>query len=231
LSERLRYVLSCEHAGNRVPERYRGLFETVAAKGALFSHRGWDPGALEVAEVLADRLGAPLVAQTVTRLLVECNRSEDHPALWSEYSRGFPAAERTRILDEIWRSHRQAVRERVEVASVDGTVVHLGIHSFTPVWRGRARSTDIGILHDPARGTERAFAVSWRRRLAAALRPLGLVTHLNRPYRGWTDGLTTTLRRAFAQERYLGLEVEISQRLMPLRGEILDALEETLPDL
>jgi len=36
--------------------------------------------------------------------------------------------------------------------------------------------------------------------------------HLNRPYRGWTDGLVTVLRGHDPVERYRGLELEVSQR-------------------
>src|SRR5436305_13375521 len=42
----LRYelLITCEHGGNAVPERYRGAF--AGAARALASHRGYDPGAL-----------------------------------------------------------------------------------------------------------------------------------------------------------------------------------------
>jgi hypothetical protein len=39
----------------------------------------------------------------------------------------------------------------------------------------------------------------------------------NYPYRGVSDCLVTTLRRQFAGERYLGLEIEVNQKLP--RGE------------
>ena len=40
-----------------------------------------------------------------------------------------------------------------------------------------------------------------------------LAIHLNRPYRGWTDGLTSSLRRELPEDRYVGVELEVSQRL------------------
>jgi hypothetical protein len=33
----------------------------------------------------------------------------------------------------------------------------------------------------------------------------------NYPYRGWTDGLTTTLRSRFPATRYAGIELEVNQ--------------------
>jgi hypothetical protein len=35
----------------------------------------------------------------------------------------------------------------------------------------------------------------------------------NYPYRGWTDGLTTTLRGKFPARRYVGIEIEVNQAL------------------
>ena len=36
----------------------------------------------------------------------------------------------------------------------------------------------------------------------------------NSPYRGTADGLTTALRRRYPANRYIGIEVEMNQRLM-----------------
>ena len=61
-------LVTCEHGGNRVPKRYRRLF--AGWESVLASHRGYDPGALTLARELARAFDAPLVASTVTRLLV-----------------------------------------------------------------------------------------------------------------------------------------------------------------
>lgn len=217
-------VVSCEHGGNEIPAAYARYFESPAAREALASHRGWDPGSLEVAESFAAALGAPLVAQRVSRLLVECNRSLEHPRLFSELSRRLSDAERAEVVDRYWRRHREAVRERVRSAPPGTTVVHVGVHTFTPVWKGRRRTTTIGLLYDPRRTLEADLVGRWRRELAlrlpAELLPADqlpadrLRVHLNRPYRGWTDGLTTTLRGELPESRYLGIELEVSQGLV-----------------
>lgn len=162
---------------------------------------------------MAKALDAPLVVQRVSRLLVECNRSLRHPRLFSEFSRGMSADEREDVVERFWRSHRERVRARVLEAG--GLTVHIGVHTFTPFWKGRERETDIGLLFDPARTAEGRFVRAWRASLRGGA-PGGrdaLRIHLNRPYRGWTDGLVTTLRQEFPQARYLGLELEVSQRL------------------
>lgn len=218
-------VITAEHAGRTVPAPYRHLFESPAARAALDSHRGWDPGSLEVAEAMADRMSAPLVVQRVTRLLVECNRSIGHHQLWSDFSRDLSGDEKERVLRDVWYPHRDAVRTAI-TSRQPGPVVHVGVHSFTPVWRGRRRSTDIGILFDPSRAEEAHLALAWQRALQRDPATSGLTVHRNRPYRGWTDGLVTALRAELPESRYVGFEVELSQGLMPVSARIVEALAE-----
>jgi predicted N-formylglutamate amidohydrolase len=71
------FLVTCEHGGNRIPAPYRKLF--VRQRALLDSHRGWDPGALQMARALSTALRAPLVASTTSRLLVDLNRSAGHP--------------------------------------------------------------------------------------------------------------------------------------------------------
>ena len=225
-------VLSCEHAGSEIPAGYVHLFASEAAREALASHRGWDPGALEIAEHLAEQLSAPLCVQRVSRLLVECNRSAESPRLWSEFSRALTPPEREAVLLRHWSAHRSAVRETVARAiGVDrreAAVVHVGVHTFTPVWQGRVRATQVGILYDPRRPDEAKFARRWKAGLERSSAWRGVRVHLNRPYRGWTDGLTTTLRSELSEAEYLGIELEVSQALVPLAPAQAEALARTL---
>lgn len=233
------FIVSCEHAGKEVPRAYCEGFASAAARAALDSHRGWDRGSEVIAEYLARELEAPLMVQRVSRLVVDCNRSLDHPALFSEFSRELSEAERAVVLERYWRRHRDGVGGLVDAAPSGATVVHVGVHTFTSVWKGRRRSTDVGLLYDPRRRRESETARRWRRALVRSVDGEGVVAgagvgdelrvHLNRPYRGWTDGLTTTLRGELSESRYMGFELEVCHRLVPLPGEriarIADALK------
>lgn len=201
-------VVSVEHGGNRVPARWREVL--AGAERALESHRGWDEGALVVARRLARRLGAPLVACTTTRLLVDPNRSLGHRGLFSEWTRELSGAEREELVRQLWAPHREAVEDLVRERSRRGRVLHLSMHSFTPSWEGHERAVDVGYLYDPSRGGERAFAD----RSSAELRSRwpALRVRRNQPYRGTADGLTRTLRERFGDRRYAGVEIELSQR-------------------
>lgn len=205
-------LLTCEHGGHDVPPEFACLFH--GSEEILSSHRGWDPGALHLARYLGRHLAAPVVSSTVTRLLVELNRSPSHPNFFSEFSRRLSGDVRKELLDRYYRPHIDRVRSTLESLMVHGRTVHIGVHTFTPVLAGVIRHCDVGLLYDPRRAAERQFCQAWQqalREVAPALR-----VRRNFPYRGDADGLTTIFRRNFDQQQYLGIELEVSQE-WPLR--------------
>jgi predicted N-formylglutamate amidohydrolase len=208
----MQLLLSCEHGGNRIPARYRPLF--AGHDELLASHRGWDPGALEWARLLSHLLGAPLIDARISRLLVDLNRSLHHPALFSGFTRELAAGERELILSRHYLPHREKVETWIAQHARRGRrVLHVAVHSFTPVLDGRERNADIGLLYDPARTGERRLCSAWQAALAA--HDASLRVRRNYPYRGDADGLTTHLRRRFSARSYLGIELEINQGLLP----------------
>lgn len=202
-------IISCEHARCHVPSGYQALF--VKAQRALQSHRGYDIGALETARVFQCALRAPLIASRVTRLLADCNRNEQNPALWSPYSRSLDQTEQSAILDLYYRPYRQSVIDAVaQRVKRHGHAFHLSVHSFTPRLGRQVRHFDIGLLYDPCRKPERQFALKWRRALRE--HPLRLRVRCNAPYKGISDGMIPALRKQFPARNYTGIEIEINQR-------------------
>ena len=202
-------LITCEHGGNRVPAEYRALFRGYRA--LLASHRGYDAGALKLAEEMAAALNAPLVASTVSRLLVDLNRSITHPHVFSAAVRSAPAKLRERIIEGYYRPHRARVEHCVEQAVARRQrVIHLACHSFTPTLDGVDRSADLGLLYDPARPGEVRLCAQWKS--ALAMRAPDVVVRRNYPYLGKNDGLTTSLRRRFRPSAYIGVEIEINQK-------------------
>ncbi len=202
-------VVSCEHATAAIPARFRPVFR--GADRALASHRGSDIGARQLARELARVHGAPLVEARASRLLVDANRSRGHRQLFSEWSRGLDPADRELAIERYWQPPRAAVEDRVtRLLRRHAAVVHVSVHSFTPIWDGVPRTVDVGLLYDPARSGEVAVAKAWLAELAGLAPDLHL--RRNQPYRGTADGLTRTLRRTFDAERYIGIELEVSQR-------------------
>lgn len=222
-------VISCEHGGNRIPARYREWFTRYRA--LLASHRGFDPGALSMARALAAAFGAPLVASTVSRLLVDLNRSTGHPRLHAETLRRAPAGVREAILTRYYRPYRARAEALVALAiAARGRALHLSVHSFTPELDGKVRRVDIGLLYDPARPGEAALCRRWQAELASRLP--GLSIRRNAPYEGKGDGLTRWFRRHLPPGTYVGIEIEINQKHVLKGGRhwaaIRDALVESL---
>ncbi|MCO5172144.1 MAG: N-formylglutamate amidohydrolase [Planctomycetes bacterium] len=212
-------LLTCEHASCALPPG----FDPGVGPEVVASHLGWDPGALEVAQVVAARTGAPLLAGEWSRLFVDLNRSPDLPGAVPAESCGvpipgnqaLPPEERARRLAAVQAPYRAAVRAAVERAVVEaGACLHVSVHSFTPELHGRPRPYDAGVLFDPDRPLEVAAADA----LLAGLRAAGRPARPNEPYAGTDDGLTTWLRTCFAPDRYAGIEVELNQALLARPG-------------
>lgn len=202
-------LVTCEHGGYSVPPLYRHLFSD--AGDVLQTHRGWDLGALKLAQRFAKELNAPIFSATVTRLLVELNRSLHHPRLFSEFTKPLDRDVKSELLTKFWHPYRQSVEQAIADKIGDGfSVLHLSVHSFTPIWDGTARATDVGLLYDPASTIEREFCSRWR----TALKSLDseLTIHRNSPYRGTDDGFVTALRRQFQGHLYAGIELEVNQK-------------------
>lgn len=193
-----------------MPEAYASLFSGYT--DILDSHRGWDPGAFEVAKLLADHLKAPFFFTTITRLLVDCNRSPGNPELFSEISRKLSRREREKIIASYHLPHRQKIAHAVARNLKKGYhVIHLAVHSFTPVLSGIRREAHIGLLYDSRRPSERQFCRRWQQEITHR-RP-DLKIRRNYPYLGTSDGLATWLRRRHDAPVYMGIEVEIHQLL------------------
>jgi predicted N-formylglutamate amidohydrolase len=218
-------VFTCEHATDAVPDPWRARFDTPEGRAALGTHRAYDAGALLLARDLAERFGAPLFAGEVSRLLVDLNRSQGHPRLVSDLAR-LHDREWPVVTERFWTPYRDAVthaiRERVERGR---SVLHVSVHSFTPVLDGKVRPTDVGLLYDPARESERARCARWKRALA---RRGAWAVHLNRPYKGVSDGFTTALRTVFPDAAYAGVELEVNQRFVGPGGGFEPALAEAI---
>lgn len=202
--------LSCEHGGNRVPATLRPLFKSDAE--ALESHRGYDKGALDVARHLSKALDVPLVSATISRLVVDLNRSLGNRNLYSEFTRTLPKAQRDALIAEHYLPYRRGVEEGIEaLLAKHDKVIHISVHSFAPVMKGKPRDADLGLLYDPARHSEVAFVARWLAALRQAMPDARL--RRNYPYKGASDGLTTALRREWDDAVYAGIELEINQAL------------------
>jgi predicted N-formylglutamate amidohydrolase len=147
-------VLVCEHASFVLPASAGNL---GLSGEALSSHIAWDPGALAVARLLAGKLDGALIHQRFSRLIYDCNRPPESPAAMPEKSEIYeipgnrelsPAERYARTAALYVPFHDRVTEEIVRLRSRGRRPVIVTVHSFTPVYFGKVRDVEIGILHD-----------------------------------------------------------------------------------
>ncbi len=222
-------ILSCEHASNAVPSFVANLFADQKEK--LATHRGYDIGAEPVFEKLRTLLPVLYAAKgNCTRLAIDLNRSGNHPARFSPATKNISQVLRCK-LEKIWIDFRNSIEKEIRTflkRNSKQTILHLSIHTFTPVLEGKERLAEIGLLYDPGCPQELALAKAWKEKLHAKVPECRI--RLNYPYQGKSDGHTSSLRKKFGS-RYLGIEVEMNQAWLTTQtpAKVARLLAETLP--
>lgn len=185
-----RVVLVCEHASRQLPEQVGTL---GLSEEALASHIAWDPGALAVSRHLCDLLDAPLVYQNFSRLVYDCNRPPEAPGAMPETSeiyeipgnRALSEGERERRTRGLYLPFHAAITTLLDARAAAGRdSVLVTMHSFTPVYMGKERAVQIGILHDADSRIADA--------MLGAAADCAFDIRRNEPY-GPADGVTHTL--------------------------------------
>ena len=219
----IKLLLTCEHGGNQIPPAYKHLFNN--AQKELSSHKGWDIGALEIFNNMVS-LSHHYSYSDVSRLLVELNRSLHHPKLFSKYSKGISKTQKQEILEHFYLPYREEIKKFITQEVRKGNmIVHISVHSFTPVLNGEKRNADIGFLYDPSKKQEKDFARKWKEQIKTQNGAYKI--RMNYPYEGKADGLTTFLRKSFAHN-YIGIELEINQQFFKQSSSKIEDLKITL---
>ena len=206
-----RFLLVCDHAGRAVPRRLGRL----GLSDAVFeTHIAWDIGALGYATVLAETLGATLMWQTYSRLVIDCNRAPDHPGSIPETSDRVPipgnleltGEDRAARVAEIHAPYHAAIAAEVERRLGAGErPLMICAHSFTPRLQDDVRPWHVGVLHGGRSPASTA--------LLALLRAEGdLVVGENEPYA--MDGTDYTAPTHAWAHGLDVLELEVRQDLI-----------------
>lgn len=204
-------IVTCEHAGHKVPANFLKKMSATQKKD-LLTHKGWDPGALILAKQAAAALEAPLHMNPVSRLLVDSNRSAHHPKVLGPAFRDLDADAKHFILAAYYWPHRNAIEKDILRSIQDGAaVLHLAMHSFTPVLDGEERNAEIGLLYDPSRPWEKLWSDALLKEMKGEWPDWRM--RRNYPYQGKSDGLTTWLRKHYGPNEYAGIELEWNQAL------------------
>jgi predicted N-formylglutamate amidohydrolase len=203
----VKLIITCEHGGNFIPKDYKKYF--VGIEAVLNTHRGFDIGALDVFNTLEPLANYTKYSET-SRLLIELNRSLHHPQLFSKFTKIISKEEKESLIKNHYLEYRKAIENIIKSwVSKNKNVLHLSIHSFTPILNKQERHCDIGLLYDSRRGNEKAFCKLLKTEIKTQQPALNV--RYNYPYLGKADGFTTHLRKQF-QNNYLGIEIEINQK-------------------
>jgi predicted N-formylglutamate amidohydrolase len=202
----VKLVLTCEHGGNEIPSNYKKCFKNLAV---LKTHRAYDLSALDAFQYLKP-LADVSQFSTKSRLLVELNRSLHHRNLFSEFTKHLTEIEKTEIINTYYLPYRNAVESGIKNYIEGGqSVLHLSIHSFTPILNGDVRHCDIGLLFDSSKQSEKLFSKKLKSKILTQNPNLNV--RYNYPYLGKADGFTTYMRKQ-CPNNYLGIEIEINQK-------------------
>lgn len=147
-----RFLITCDHATNRVPQFVAGGSLGVAPAD-MARHIAFDPGAAGLTLALAEMLDAPAILSNFSRLVIDPNRGEDDPTLVRQLydgtiipaNRYIDAAEVSRRMDTLYRPYHAAY---ADLAGKRDDRVIVAVHSFTPNLKDHVpRPWQVGILY------------------------------------------------------------------------------------
>jgi predicted N-formylglutamate amidohydrolase len=148
------FFLTCDHAGRAIPRRLDrlGLPDHETRR-----HIAWDIGIGGVGGHLSQLLDAPVILQTYSRLVIDCNRDPKVPSSIPEISetteipgnRGLTEAARTARVNAIFRPYHDTIAAALDRrAAADRASVLVALHSFTPVFKSVARPWHAAVLYN-----------------------------------------------------------------------------------
>jgi predicted N-formylglutamate amidohydrolase len=199
------FLFICEHATRRLPE-WQASPEDLPY---LEDHWGSDVGAGDLTRELARLTGGGALLSRFSRLVCDPNRAPEEASFVVRevaghalsFNRSVDDAERARRCARYFDPYHAAIdRALSRRVAASRDVLVCSIHSFTPIWGGRARPMDVGVLYD-----DHADVAA---RLVDALTREGFATAHNEPYSGLA-GLIYSARRHGRAHGVVYLELEV----------------------
>ena len=191
-----------DHASNRVP----GDIDLGIDPALLNEHVAIDIGVAGVAQRMVEQPGIAAFLANVSRLVCDCNRDEDAPAVIPHSSDGhaipgnlFDMEAREERLERFFRPYHRALADLLESAPPRLIV---SLHSFTPALASRpseVRPWQVGVLWN---NDDRSARIA-----LPLLAARGIIAGDNQPYSGKLLNATMNRHAEGTGTPYLGLEV------------------------
>jgi predicted N-formylglutamate amidohydrolase len=180
----------------------------------LATHWGRDIGGWALTRELSRRLRVRAVGGRWSRLLIDLNRRVDDPSLVRCSARGVelswnralrPSDVERRVL-RFHAPYHEEVDRTILARLVRGVRPLLfAVHTFTPVYRGRPRPFQIGLLYE--------HHAALAHRMGRSLRGAGLSVRYNQPYSGMA-GMMYSVHRHGKHHGLPCLEIEVNHSML-----------------
>jgi predicted N-formylglutamate amidohydrolase len=148
------FFLTCDHYGRMIP---RALGDLGIDAHERRRHIAWDIGIAGVAEAVSDALGAHLIAQRYSRLVIDCNRPLSAASSIPPISEATTIPGNQGLAQQAAFERQQSIfapYHRAITAALDQRVqaqrltILVSLHSFTPIYAGVTRPWHIGTLYN-----------------------------------------------------------------------------------
>ncbi len=179
-----RLLVIADHASNYIPKEYNNL---GLSEKEITTHKAYDPGVKQLAIKLSNKLNSNLVLGEYSRLLIDCNRDINDPTLISTISdrkiifgnKKITKKEKDYRINFMYRPYHMKIK-KVIIEKRINTIISL--HSFNPIFKGKKRILEYGILSNQDRRLSN--------HLLKELRNIKNFIGDNKPYRGSLIGDT-----------------------------------------
>ena len=206
-----RFLFSCEHASNQLPSH---IHLTSADQGFMHTHWAWDIGAAHLVQELVRLSHSQAILAKFSRLLIDPNRSLDRPDLIVpeieghalSFNQSVSIEEQEHRLREYYHPYHEAFDHMVSTrCQSESPFVLISVHSFTPIWKRRLRTMDVGLLFNSYEDIIE--------KLDAGFQQQNFFTAQNEPYSG-ANGFMFSVYQQGKKHGIPHLELEFNQALL-----------------
>jgi predicted N-formylglutamate amidohydrolase len=206
------FIIVVDHASARIP----GVLNNLGVSDQeLKRHIAWDIGALQVAKRVSAALGAPLIAQNYSRLVIDCNRdpkvSSSIPLI-SEHTEvpcnaDLSEPQKALRVQEIFEPYHARIAALLDARARAGQrTILVAQHTMTNLYKGSQREMHAAILYN----RDRRFAALM---LEALRRHASLHIADNEPY-FVSDETDYTIPKHGERRGLPHVEIELRQDLV-----------------
>ena len=174
-----RIFLTCEHASAYLPSPWK-----LTERDEHLNNTHWifDIGVAPITASLASALKAPAILCQFSRIIIDSNRDTQADDLIVKYAdekivhlnQNIDRAEYEKRVQNLYQPYHHAMHRLLN--QYPNIALLLSMHTFTPIWQGKKRPMEMGILF--YQETELV------RRLYQYLSDRNIKTALNQPYSG-----------------------------------------------